>query len=144
MHLIPLGLSIEQEVTNNLVLVFDFGAGFSFIYEEINDSKNFESILFPYISLETRYYTNLIERQIEEKRTDYYSGAYGTFKFMSGLGFSNDLSYFQVGPLVGFQSIIGKSGYWDIGIGIGSTIIKEDFNFGLIGNFKLGFIIKYK
>lgn len=45
------------------------------------------------------------------------------------------------GPVWGFQKTLGKSGYWNIGLGLGGIIYDGEINFGFIGDFGIGFIL---
>ncbi len=141
LHLLPLGLGVENYLTENATLLIDIGAGFSYQVTEINGNWDSEFKLIPYLAIEPRIYTNLQTRQEKGKRTDYHSGAYGAFRLQGGIELENEDWYVQFGPLLGFQRTLGKKGYWNIGIGCGSTIVEEDIRFGLIGDLKLGFII---
>lgn len=141
LHLLPLGLSVENHLTKHTTLLFDIGAGFSYQSTEINGNRDSDFKLIPYLAIEPRIYTNLQSRKLIGKRIDYHSGAYGAFRLQGGLELESKEWYVQLGPLVGFQRTLGKNGYWNIGIGGGSTIVEEDIGFGLIGDLKLGFII---
>jgi hypothetical protein len=138
---VPLGIGFENKLSNNITLLFDAGAVFSYLTTEIGDKWYDEFKLVPYFLIEPRYYVNLKERKELGKRTDHYSGAYGAFKLLAAINISDNEWGFQFGPLVGFQRTLGSRGYWNIGIGVGSTIFKEDIKFGLIGEFRLGFIL---
>jgi hypothetical protein len=141
LHFLPLGLGIENHLTKNATLLIDIGAGFSYQIIETYGNRDSDFKLIPFLAIEPRIYTNLQTRQVKGKRTDYRSGAYGAFRLQGGIDLENEDWYVQFGPLVGFQRTLGKKGYWNIGIGCGSTIVEEDVRFGLIGDLKLGFII---
>lgn len=142
LHLISPGICFESIIHINKTILFDFGTGFSFMRINENEIKDNYFKLIPYFLVEPRIYTNLKERKERGKRTDYFSGSYGAFKLQIGGSLSTEQWYAQLGPLVGFQRTLGKIGYWNIGIGVGSTIIDKDVNFGLIGDLKLGIILK--
>ncbi len=140
-HVLPLGLCIENHLYKQATLMLDFGVGSYYQYHEFSRNKYSDFKLIPYLAVESRLYTNLQERKVKGKRIDYHSGAYGAFRLQGGFELHSGEWFVQFGPLVGFQRTLCKRGYWNIGIGCGSTIVEEDFKFGLIGDLKIGFII---
>lgn len=137
-HLLPIGFSIEQPILNQTTILFDFGAGFSFQYTEINNKIDSNFKLIPYIAIEPRIYTNLNTKNAKGEIIDYNSGSYGAFRLQGGIELESKQWYVQIGPLVGIQRPLWKNGYWNIGIGCGSTFYERDILFGLIGDLKIG------
>jgi hypothetical protein len=137
LHLVSLGIGIEQAMTPKVSLLFDLSYGGD--YNE-NFATN-EIQWVPYLSVEPRYFYNLDKRAEKGKRIDYFSGQFVSFQTRFGFPVGDVTTWYSFAPMWGFQRSLGKIGYWSIQLGPGlqgsAGRVYPDFN----GDFKIGFIL---
>lgn len=141
LHALPIGLGVEIPLKKQSTISFDLGGMLAFQLDKNNKVLFSDNMLNPYLSIESRLYTNLLARKNKGKRIDFHSGAYGAFKLQGGRDLTSMTWYLQTGPLVGFQRMLGLVGYWSVGLGCGALIRNDEFGFGLIGDFKFGLVL---
>jgi hypothetical protein len=98
--------------------------------------SEYDGLLFnPFLDTQLRYYYNIEKRKQENIRTYKYSGNYVSFFNYYYYLFSNtNLN----GVLYGWQRVINKYYYYNLGIGAGKWTIEKQY-FTIIFNFDFGF-----
>jgi hypothetical protein len=96
-----------------------------------------QPVVSPSFTLEPRFYFNLEDRQEKGKQTRYYSGWY------IGLPFNIEFPNFRysMGGTIGFQCVMGKRWYWNIGMGPGFTFSDSQIHWSGAGDLGLGIIL---
>ena len=137
----------EFAISKTRQLTFNYNIGVKVEYQKTdNKSKYYNSInnifVTSYARLEIRNYMNHWHR-IKERPLDKYSGAYGSFKFESGIALtgleSAEPYYIEFGPMIGFQQAIGNIWYWDVSAGVGPNKFLDNFAFTFFSSIKFGF-----
>lgn len=135
--LIP-SFEVEQTIARNKTIVFSLWSAFSYFYTSTEQGSTSSLSFYPGFSVNPRFYTNLDERREKGKTSEYYSGMY--------IGIP--LSVFIIkdfgasgGIEAGFQKKLGKSGFWDVSLGMGLRSYQGQTGFTPIGNLRLGFIL---
>jgi hypothetical protein len=141
LHILTPGLLLEQKVGNIATLIFDLGTGLRYNYNEINEEQFSTFSASPYFRIEARGYFSRANRESSGKRTDYNSGSYMGFQGKFGFPTKQFVGWTTMGPIIGFQSTIGKRGYWNIGAGLGLVFYEGYSQTCLIGDLGLGFIL---
>jgi len=135
--LIP-GFEVEQTIARNKTIVFSLWTAFSYIQTSSEQGSTSSLSFYPGFSVQPRFYRNLEERREMGKTTEYYSGMYigiplSVFK-IEDFGASGGIE-------AGFQKKLGKSGFWDISLGVGLRSYDGQTGITPLGNLSLGFIL---
>ena len=104
-----------------------------------SSSEKSELSIYPYISVEPRFYRNGKKREGLGEKAKRFSGGYAGFP-ISIIAIENSATV-SLGGVYGYQGNIGRIAYWNIAIGLGLTKYKENFNAGLTGEIGIGFIL---
>ena len=140
-------LKIEYGKTKKSSTVFS--VGLIPIYQKIKTTHHYrgksssreksELSIYPYISVEPRFYRNGKKREGLGEKAKRFSGGYAGFP-ISIIVIENSATV-NLGGVYGYQGNIGRIAYWNIAVGIGGTKHKEDINLGFIGEVGIGFIL---
>ena len=139
LSLLAPGFEVEKTIAKNKTIVFSLWSAFSYFYSNTTHGSNYSLTLYPGCTVNPRFYTNLEERAKEGKTSEFYSGTY--------IGIPLSLIVIKDpctsgGLEAGFQKKLGKSGFWDASFGMGLQSYHRQTRFTLLGNIKLGFILK--
>lgn len=105
---------------------------------DFNSGESYsQPFVTPSFTLQPRYYFNLEDRQEKGKPTRYFSGWY------IGLPFNIEFPAFRfsMGGTIGFQCVMGKRWYWNIGIGPGFSYSDSHFQWSGAGDLGFGIIL---
>lgn len=142
LHLLPIGIGIEQRLYNNFTILADGGIG---VGMEGGGYRHYVYFgIQPYVSIYPRVYLNLKSRYNRGKQVKDYSGFYGTFVTKYWFERTVFPDCFLVGPALGYQQSFFKHSYFYIHMGYGNlTIEAKDYPTMNMG-FNLGFIVDDK
>jgi hypothetical protein len=138
LSLLAPGLIVEQKLSNKYSLVFNIREGISYTHSNMNGETSSTWNFNPYFTFEPRFYINTTKIKIGGPagvRTYYLFGNYIGIPLTFGLRKSS----FSVGPVYGIQKMLGKKGFFNIGLGIGIYKYNDETITGIIGDFGLGF-----
>jgi len=134
----PLGAGVEFQVKDRFTLYTGLGLGINIAYKDNKVKANYPLFL----AASPRYYYNIQKRKNQGKRVDKFSGNYLGISFIKTLSSwgSPDLELVaSIGPVWGLQRNIGKSGYYNLGIGFGANFWKDSTSLFVGGSITIGF-----
>lgn len=138
LNALPLGAGAEFRIKDSFNIYTELGLGINIAIKDNTVKANYPLIL----GVNPRLYYNIQKRKNQGKRVDKFSGNYVGISFnkiLSSWG-SPDLELAaSIAPVWGLQRNIGKSGYYNLGIGLGVNFWKDKTTLLLGGSIALGF-----
>jgi hypothetical protein len=123
-NLLSTGIGLETKITDNISLYIESGIDID-LWKDI--------FIYPFFSVQPRFYTNLNKRALLGKTTEKFSGNYLSpyFVYMYPIGnlSSNETDWFLYGFTYGFQRKKAKYFYWGVDVGVGLQSYQDHTNY---------------
>jgi hypothetical protein len=133
----PLGGGVEFRIKDSFTVYSGLGLGLNFAYKD----NTFKANAPLFLGVNPRFYYNIQKRKSQGKRVDKFSGNYVGISFVKGLTSwgSPDLELIaSIAPVWGLQRNIGKSGYFNLNVGLGANFWKDKTTLSVGGAIALG------